>query len=309
MIDVFSKKKIKPHKYGFVELGEEAEENTVGFNPIEFSISPDGKTWTSCYDVKNMDGILCYSSPNAPKAKRTNNTKTIGFQDGERLISSSFASRELKFKLFYDGVDVEDAMLAFESAQRFLVARDAYWITFSDWQDKMYYGLAEMGDPEYTSSAWTCEVTFTDLMGLSRSIGTSLSPVEDMWGVNNNIPNNGDYPAYKFSSSSFTVYNPSDIMIDPERRGHEFTLVLNGSSGGNFKITNKTTGDYISRKDGFSGTWKLEGCIPTLNDNGDQKNITGTHGGVIKLQIEKNEFQVENFSGNISFDFPFWWLA
>ena len=283
--------------------------NEVDHPTVEFSTSPDGVNWTSAYDVPSMKKVYCYSSPNVPVAKKTNQTKKIGFQDGERIVSTSFDSRELKFKLVYKGVSQTDAMLVFEAAQRFLVSREAYWITFADWLGRMYYGTAVMGDPEFSVNDWTCEVTFTDLMGLSRSIGTSLSPVDDMWGVNNNIPNNGDYPPYTFNSNKFSVYNLSDIMINPERQGHEFKLTLKGKAGDNFKITNATTGDYIRRPKGFDGTWVLDGVNPFLNGESDVLNIAGTHGGAITLKIGKNDFQIENFDGEITFDFPFWRLS
>lgn len=283
--------------------------NEVDYPTVEFSISPDGINWTSAYDVKNMENVHCYSSPNVPVAKKTNQTKKIGFQDGERIVSTSFDSRELKFKLVYKGVSQTNAMLAFEAAQRFLVSREAYWITFADWLGRMYYGTAVMGDPEFSVNDWTCEVTFTDLMGLSRSIGTSLSPIEDEWGINNNIPNNGDYPPYTFNTNKFTVFNLSDIIIDPERQGHEFKMTLEGTAEDNFQIKNLTTGDYVRRPEGFSGTWVLNGVNTTLNNDGDLLNVAGTHGGVITLAIGKNEFQIDNFIGKVTFDFPFWWLS
>ena len=84
---------------------------------------------------------------------------------------------------------------------------------------------------------------------------------------------------------------------------------MQGSSDGNFKITNKTNGDYVYRSKAFNGTWVLNGVNPTLNNDGDQLNIVGTHGGVLTLGIGKNDFAIENFSGKVTFDFPFWWLA
>lgn len=149
MIQVFSKRKDKPVQYGFVDLGGTPLPNEVDHPTVEFSTSPDGVNWTSAYDVPSMKKVYCYSSPNVPIAKKTNQTKKIGFQDGERIVSTIFDSRELKFKLVYKGVSQTDAMLAFEAAQRFLVSREAYWITFADWLGRMYYGTAVMGDPEF----------------------------------------------------------------------------------------------------------------------------------------------------------------
>lgn len=300
MIQVFSKRTDKPKQYGYGEFGPV-------YTPVEYATSSDGVNWTSCYDVANLKDVFCYYAPDVPPAKRTDNTKKIGFQDGSRLMSTTYDSRQLSIKLQYSGKSETDAMLAFESAQRFFVAREPYWITFANWQNRMYYGTATMSAPTYSNEKdWTCEVTFTDLMGLSRSIGTSLSSTEDMWGVNDNIPNNGDYPSYSFSSNSFSVYNLSDVLIDPERRGHPFKMTCKGSSGGNFKVTNKTTGDEIYKKSAFNGTFVLNGVNPELDGTGC---LLDTDCGIITLQIGKNDFEVENFTGTISFDFPMWWLS
>lgn len=300
MIQVFSKRTDKPKQYGYGEFGPV-------YTPVEYATSTDGVNWTSCYDVANLKDVFCYYAPDVPPAKRTDNTKKIGFQDGSRLMSTTYDSRQLSIKLQYSGKSETDAMLAFESAQRFFVAREPYWITFANWQNRMYYGTATMSAPTYSNEKdWTCEVTFTDLMGLSRSIGTSLSSTEDMWGVNDNIPNNGDYPSYSFSSNSFSVYNLSDVLIDPERRGHPFKMTCKGSSGGNFKVTNKTTGDEIYKKSAFNGTFVLNGVNPELDGTGC---LLDTDYGIITLQIGKNDFEVENFTGTISFDFPMWWLS
>lgn len=300
MIQVFSKRTDKPKQYGYGEFGPV-------YTPVEYATSTDGVNWTSCYDVANLKDVFCYYAPDVPPAKRTDNTKKIGFQDGSRLMSTTYDSRQLSIKLQYSGKSETDAMLAFESAQRFFVAREPYWITFANWQNRMYYGTATMSAPTYSNEKdWTCEVTFTDLMGLSRSIGTSLSSTEDMWGVNDNIPNNGDYPSYSFSSNSFSVYNLSDVLIDPERRGHPFKMICKGSSGGNFKVTNKTTGDEIYKKSAFNGTFVLNGVNPELDGTGC---LLDTDCGIITLQIGKNDFEVENFTGTISFDFPMWWLS
>lgn len=300
MIQVFSKRTDKPKQYGYGEFGPV-------YTPVEYATSSDGVNWTSCYDVANLKDVFCYYAPDVPPAKRTDNTKKIGFQDGSRLMSTTYDSRQLSIKLQYSGKSETDAMLAFESAQRFFVAREPYWITFANWQNRMYYGTATMSAPTYSNEKdWTCEVTFTDLMGLSRSIGTSLSSTEDMWGVNDNIPNNGDYPSYSFSSNSFSVYNLSDVLIDPERRGHPFKMTCKGSSGGNFKVTNKTTGDEIYKKSAFNDTFVLNGVNPELDGTGC---LLDTDCGIITLQIGKNDFEVENFTGTISFDFPMWWLS
>lgn len=311
MIQVFSKRTDKPKQYGYGEFGPV-------YTPVEYATSTDGVNWTSCYDVANLKDVFCYYAPDVPPAKRTDNTKKIGFQDGSRLMSTTYDSRQLSIKLQHSGKSETDAMLAFESAQRFFVAREPYWITFANWQNRMYYGTATMSAPTYSNEKdWTCEVTFTDLMGLSRSIGTSLSSTEDMWGVNDNIPNNGDYPSFSFNingSGSFSVYNFSDVMIDPERRGHPFKMTCKGQGGTNMTVTNQTTNTILEKETAFDGTFVLDGVNPLLNGEGClldiyQGDTSSAYYGIITLQIGKNDFKVENFSGTISFDFPMWWLS
>ena len=87
------------------------------------------------------------------------------------------------------------------------------------------------------------------------------------------------------------------------------------------KITNKTTGDSIIRngvtstdannnnKNGpsnFKGKWILDGVRTTLDGKSDTMQ---NDQGIITLQKETNEIQVDNFTGKVMFDFPFWWLS
>lgn len=313
MIQVFSKRQDKPHSYGYGEI------DAPVFDPIEFAISPNGTDWTSCFDMPDMDGVYCTRAPDVQPAVMTDNLKKVGLQDGSRLLSTSYSTRELKMETYFDGIDEGDAMLAYDALQRFLVSRNAYWICFANWAQRMYYVRAKLAAPTFTNEkTWMCKVTFTDLLGLSRSIGTSLD-YEDTNGFGNKTT--VDALQYTFTTNSFKVNNLSDTIIDPERRGHPFKLILDGSSSGKLKITNKTTGDAITRtgkintnKDGdkaegnsgFNGKFVIDGVRPTLNGNSDQMQCDD---GVLTLQPGVNEFQIDNFSGKVTFDFPFWWLS
>ncbi|MEE6647672.1 phage tail family protein [Limosilactobacillus pontis] len=307
MIQVFSTRKDKPHAYDFGDLTSPA------FTPIEYSISKDGINWTSSFDDPNLTGAYCYQAPDVQPANPTDNLQKIGLMDGSRLVSTSYSTRELKMGIYFEGLDESDAELAYDALQRFLISRDPYWICFSTWPQRMYYVKAKLAAPAFSGDRhWTCEVTFTDLIGLSRSVGTTQDPV---LGFGNNLK---DKPQYTFTSNTFSIINHSDVMIDPERRGHPFKLTLQGQSSGNMKITNKTTGDVFTRKgvqgdDGktlkgsdFNGTYVIDGVRPTLN--GDPDDLY-TDRGVITLQIGRNDFQIDNFSGTITFDYPDWWLS
>ncbi len=299
-MQVFSARKDKPKIYPFLTPHDDYKP-FVPLHPIELSISPDGKEWHSIYDQDDLDGVLCYMhSPSA--VTQTDNTEKLGINDGQRLNSSTYSNRELTMSFWFSGADEADMYLAFDALQRFLDTREPYWICWEDWPQRMYYGKSKLSNPTYTSDkGWTCTVTFTDLIGLSRSVGTSTSYV---LGIGNNALN--EQPSYEFNSNNFSVINQSDVLIDPERRGHPFKMILEGSSQGNMRVTNKTTGDSISRTNGWSGKWELDEVNPMLNGNHDGIN---TDHGIITLQIGNNDFLIENFSGKVTFDFPFWWKS
>ena len=324
MVQVFSTKE-KPSAYPFLsptKVGVGGK-NYLDFEPIEFAISGDAKNWVSCFDVPDLEGVYCYRSPDVQPAVQTDNLKKVGLMDGQRLLSSSYDTRQIIMQVVAkDNIDESDSLLAYDALQRFLVSREAYWICFSQWPQRMYYVKAKLSVPTFTANSWTATVTFTDLIGLSRSVGTSLTYTQNV-GFGNNLKNTKQ--EYTFTGNSFAVYNPSDVMIDPERRGHELKVIFEGQSSGGLKITNKTTGDSISRvgayttgsggdkqatsKEGqspFNGTWEINGVRTTLNGKSDQMQ---TDNGVIRLQPGNNEIMVDNFSGKITFDFPFWWLS
>lgn len=319
MIQVFSTRQDKPRSYRYGEY-----DHQLSFDPIELSASQDGKKWTSIFDVPDLVNVYCAKPPDVQPANQANTYRRIAIQDGQRLLSSVYDQREFTVTFFTDGSYNEgDTLLGYDALQRFLVSRKAYWICFDNWPQRMYYVMAKLGKPTFfADKGWTVDVTFTDLIGLSRSIGTSLDYDNHVLGFGNNEPL--DKPSYTFSvngKGTFTVYNPSDVRIDPERRGHPFVMTLEGSSNGNMKITNKTTSDSIIRngvtitdannnnKNGpsnFKGKWILDGVRTMLDGKSDTMQ---NDQGIITLQKDTNEIQVDNFTGKVMFDFPFWWLS
>jgi hypothetical protein len=306
VIQVFSKRKDKPHHYGFTDLSSNPDENGVGFDPIEIAISPDTKTWVSIYDVPDLQGVLIADSPYVVPAKQTDTSHKVGINDGEYILSSSYAQREMKVLAVFDGQSQQDVSLAFDALQRFFVSRDPYWVCFDNWPQRIYYVKAtNIEQTHLTNGGFAVEITFTDQIGLSRSVGTTADWPNSNIGFGNNEPLVP--PVYSFSSNEFDVWNASDVLVDPDRRGHPFKMILKGSSGGKMKITNETTNTSISRDKDWSGTWVLNGVNPELDDKGDLLN---TDMGVITLANNSyNHFKISNFSGQISFDFPMWWLS
>nr|DAQ57403.1 MAG TPA: distal tail protein [Caudoviricetes sp.] len=310
-LQVFSIRKDKPRAYPFLharDVGIGAKQY-LAFDPIEFSIAEDGKgeKWHSIYDVPDLEGVYCYRAPDVQPAAMTDNTKKVGLRDGSFLVSTTYDQRELTAEFLFEGMNEDDAMLAYDELQRFLVSRDPYWICFENWPHRMYFVKAKLAKPEYSNErAWTCEVTFTDLIGLSRSVGTTADWNNAVIGFGNNEPITK--PQYSFTSNSFTVLNSSDILIDPERRHHPFVMTMKGSSNGEMKVINHTTGQTFHKKSAFNGTEQLNLVNSTFNGNNDFLDLYDDENDM-SLQKGDNKFTVENFNGVISFDFAMWWLS
>ncbi|MCZ3746570.1 phage tail family protein [Limosilactobacillus vaginalis] len=305
MIQVFSTRKDKKHLYQFTDLSEGTDVNGIGFDPIEIAISNDGVNWHSIYDLPDLEGVYVVDSPYVAEAKPTDEYKKIGINDGESLLTSSYAQRELKVTFAFEGINQNDVKLAFDALQRWIVSRSPYWICFANWPQRMYYVKATTIEQTHlTDRGYLATVTFTDQIGLSRSVGTTGDWNNHVAGFGNN--ESTATTNYSFTNNSFVVRNPSDVLIDPERRGHPLRIIVDGSSSGKFKLNNTTSGTSISREKAFSGQWVLDGVNPTLDGKPDLAN---TDYGTIALQMGGNHFQVENFSGRITFDFPMWWLS
>ena len=306
MIKVFSNRTDKPKQYGFVSIDEAPDKNTVGYHPVEIAVSDNATDWVSIYDHPDLEGVHVVDTPAISASSQSDTSQKLGINDGKSLVSSSFDQREIKMTLRFDSRDGSDSRLAYDALQRFLVTREPYWICFADFPERMYY-VKVTGVDNTTFNDWgfLVEYTLTDQLGLSRSIGTTGNPDNYLLGFGNNelltTP-----PQYSFRGTAFTLYNPSDIVIDPERRGHPFKMILEGSASGDMIIRNTTTATSITRKGAWSGKWVLDGVNPFLNDKNDGIN---TDHGIITLQIGDNKFEVSGFDGGLKFDYPVWWLS
>lgn len=307
MIKVFSDRPDKPQAYGFHAPGDIGDgKSNLPYDPIEFAISSDGQNWHSAYDEPNLAGIYCFQAPDVQPANPNDSLQKVGITDGQRLLATSYDTRDLKMSVcYYDAKDNNDALLGYDALQRFLVTRAPFWICFSSWPQRMYYVRAKLALPSYTGSNWSSDVTLTDLVGLSRSVGSTGNWSEHIAGFGNQ--EFSKETSYSFSSNNFSVWNFSDVRIDPERRGHPLKITIKGSSVGNLKITNTTTGEAFTYKKPISNsTLVIDGVNPTLDGKGC---LMDSDYGIITLQIGQNNFTLENFSGTVTFDFPMWWLS
>lgn len=305
MIKVFSDKQDKPIPYKFHPVDEAPAENEVDYRIHEISISPDGKKWTSFYDLPDLTGIFCVDTPAVASSVLEDTYQKMGISDGQTFISTRYDQRDLTLSFIFKTNDAADIRLAYSALQNMLSSRTPYWICSDDFPQRMYFvKLKSFDSDNFYDLGFYVTATLTDVIGLSRSIGTTGDQSNYLYGFGNNETTSK--PQFSFSTSKFTLYNPSDIAIDPERRGHPFKMTLDGSAGGDMTIKNTTNGTSITRKGKWSGKWILDGVHSTLNGKGDTIN---TDYGYIGLQAGNNSFEITGFSGKVSFDFPVWWLS
>lgn len=123
------------------------------------------------------------------------------------------------------------------------------------------------------------------------------------WQFGMNIPENYKLN-YHFTTSSFRVYNASDIPIEPYAQKHDLKIIMKFSGNG-LRLTNKTDGSSYSYNKSSNGTEKivLDGIATTLNGSPASAN---TDYGNITLQPGWNEITATGASSvDITFSFPF----
>ncbi|MFQ9706067.1 MAG: phage tail domain-containing protein [Limosilactobacillus pontis] len=114
-------------------------------------------------------------------------------------------------------------------------------------------------------------------------------------------------PNYHFTTSSFRLFNPSDIAIDPYGQKHDLQVVCH-FSGDSLKITNASNGSEwaYNKPANNSDTVILNGISTTLN--GQPASANTDYGNLI-LDTGWNDFTVTGANSiDITFSFPFIYL-
>lgn len=120
------------------------------------------------------------------------------------------------------------------------------------------------------------------------------------FGMNLDLEN---LPIYAFKKNKFTVFNPSDVTIDPYVQHHDLNVVVKGV-GSKFKVHNKTNETSVtinqSLKKGQSFT--LNGIRSAIDGN---SNIETDYGHIV-LNKGDNDIEITGLSDvDVTFSFPF----
>lgn len=291
-----------PHPYGFNET-----ENWLSFQPIEVSISQDGKNWASYYDVPGLENIFCYQS-DIERANPVVNMQKFTNQNGQIIANASYDPRNITLHFFAKVKGEASSELVANQLESFFASYGAYWLVLGNKPFKKYQVKASQAKIINEGTTFLLmDFTFQDIEGLAQSVLSSIDLSKDLghMGLGMGITDTSQM-AFSYSSTKFSIYNPSDIAIDPLFHKHPFIITLKGS--GTPTITNKTTGDVFKLTKAMSGTLTIQLVNPYLN--GTPVGINSNH-GIIKLKPGKNDFQIDGMANgfSISFDFPFYYLT
>jgi hypothetical protein len=226
-------------------------------------------TWVNIKDEPSLQGLtffgLTVQSPQPVTSYQTNPGVDGEIDPG----NAGFGPRTIEARFFFAGEDLTDFELACRDIWSYFYERDPYCIRSSANPAIRYRVRAQPFDPNRIAViTMQFSIVFDLLSGFGESIGTTLDMFTyeaGLWQYGMHLPNGRDL-AYVFNTSSFKVYNASDIDINPMQH-HELQIAL--TCEGTPTVTNKTTGDVFQMKQAVTkdDVLLLNGIYPYLNDN------------------------------------------
>jgi hypothetical protein len=145
----------------------------------------------------------------------------------------------------------------------------------------------------------------------AQSIGTSLDAFTyeaGLWSYGMGLQQDASTQDYKHSATSFLIYNPSNVQVDPREDELKISLVSSTATGTDITIRNNATGDEWRYQGTFAAgdTLTIDG-VRSLRNGGNVVGNTSPGFGLISLATGYNDFTITGISGafEITFEFPF----
>lgn len=227
--------------------------------------------------------------------------------DGSQLTSVAFGKGTFVANFFMPATDYREHQLMRHEFYRQFAQRPLLRVRTSDDPDKCFYGrpvnfpLDSLADG---NNDFKIQVTFEVPSGFMYSVRRSDQLSDESFGMNLVDVS----PSYVHNEREFTIYNASDIQIDPYYQRHDLKISM--AIDGAVTITNKTNGTHWSYKGNLSGKTKvvLDGLVTYKEGKQDSVN---TDFGFIKLETGENDIVVSGAATNheITFSFPFLYLS
>ena len=241
----------------------------------------------------------------------TNQYQDTTGTDGSPFVGQTFAKRTFSEKFWLSFGGYESLALAKHELYRLFGSRKLVRVRTDTSPGKVYFGIPtpfDIAPISAGSNNANFSIPFDVPNGYRYSLYRSdaLPNTTDGWQFGMNLPD--QLPSYHFTSTSFEVYNASDIAIDPYYQRHDLkiTCKFNGNS---LKLTNTTNGSvwtYSKSSDGNHAI-VLNGVDTYLD--GNLANVN-TDYGTISLDPGWNSFTATGASSvDVAFSFPFVYLS
>lgn len=244
----------------------------------------------------------------------TNNYQDLSGKDGSFFVSQTLAKRTFNERFVLFTRNWEEYQLAKHEIYKLFGQRKLIRVRTDINSAKVYFGYVNAFDiSPIQSGANYANLTIPfDLPKPYRySLYRSDSPYtfkQAGWQFGMNIPSR-DVLNYHFMTSSFRVYNASDIKVDLYFQNHDLKMIIkfNGSS---LKVHNKTTDTTWTYNESSDGSHTIiwDGQLLSTYLDGNQVNGK-TDFGYLSLDPEWNDIECTGANSvDITFSFPFIYL-
>lgn len=244
----------------------------------------------------------------------TNNYQDLSGKDGSFFVSQTLAKRTFNERFVLFTRNWEEYQLAKHEIYKLFGQRKLIRVRTDINSAKVYFGYVNAFDISPIQSG-TNYANLTIPFDLPKPYRYSLyrsdSPYtfkQAGWQFGMNIPSR-DVLNYHFMTSSFRVYNASDIKVDPYFQNHDLKMIIkfNGSS---LKVHNKTTDTTWTYNESSDGSHTIiwDGQLLSTYLDGNQVNGK-TDFGYLSLDPEWNDIECTGANSvDITFSFPFIYL-
>ncbi|MEI2356053.1 phage tail family protein [Mesobacillus zeae] len=267
-------------------------------------VMADGATYDMAGDFAVLVRSFRISSP-IPNIY----TESFEGRNGLVRVGKDFGERSITAVCSFFPVDDADVALLRDELLRVLFTPDQFYVIqeaqpYKRWKVE----VASDFTPEVIGTYGEFTIDFVSASSYAESVGTTLDPFTfdtDLWGAGMGLTS--DDASYTHSTTSFAVYNASDVVINP--REFPLKITYRGAST-NLTIRNETTGDEwkytgttgVGDRLEINGVRSLKNGVVSVFGNTNRKLIT--------LKPGWNQFTVTGAEGafSVEFDFRFYYL-
>ncbi len=240
-----------------------------------------------------------------------NNYRDESIQDGQFWNYSRYGMTTVTAKFVVTFIDRNDFKLAKHEIYRVFAQKGIFRLRTGVEPDVVRYcrpTAFEMTSDPAEGNYCQFEIPFENPRGLRYSrINTDKMTDRDFLSLNINLES--EERQYHFTgSTSFEVFNASDIAVDPEMQNHELKITMK-HNGGKFTLKNETTKTSWTYNKNLGGndTVILDGINTYKNQALDS---ISTDYGYITLALGWNKFTVTGANDlDVTFSFPYMYLG